>query len=226
MNVGKKFCLRILSSNLSLLIISTMKKFHFVSGIALSIFVAFHLFNHVYSIFGAEKHIELMAFWRPFYRNIFVETLILLAVFIQIVSGLVFVRASCTIQLSGFAKLHVWSGLYLAFFLMIHVSAVLGGRLILHLDTNFYFGAAGINSFPFNLFFVPYYALAILSFFAHLASMHQKKMKYSILNLTPSMQSMAILVFGVFLTLIIFYGLTNHFNGVSIPQEYGVLVGK
>jgi hypothetical protein len=40
----------------------------------------------------------------------------------------------------------------MALFLIIHVSAVLTGRFILHLDTNFYFGVAGINNFPFSLF--------------------------------------------------------------------------
>jgi hypothetical protein len=111
-------------------------------------------------------------------------------------------------------------------FFLIHLSAVLGGRFILKLDTNFYFGVAGLNTFPFNLFFVPYYGLAIVSFFGHLAAIHHKKMQKTVLGISPNTQSKAILAFGIGLTFIIFYGLTNEFKGVEIPKEYQVLIGK
>lgn len=203
-----------------------IKKNHYLSGLTISIFVGLHLFNHVWSIFGADSHIELMNTLRRFYRNIFIESIIMLSVFVQIISGLKLFKSSRKTAISNFDKLHVWSGLYLAFFFIIHLSAVLGGRFFLHLDTNFYFGAAGLNSFPFNLFFIPYYALAILSFFGHIASIHSKKMKQTVLGLTPNKQSIAILSFGILITILIFYGLTNHFNGVAIPKEYEILIGK
>ncbi|HOY20463.1 MAG TPA: hypothetical protein PLC89_24335 [Haliscomenobacter sp.] len=182
--------------------------------------------NHSWSIFGADKHIEMMNTLRLFYRNIFVETVLLIAIFLQVISGMKIFKTSRKIATTQFDKLHIWTGFYLAIFLVIHLSAVLGGRLFLHLDTNFYFGVAGLNSFPFNLFFVPYYGLAIISFFGHIASVHSKKMKQPVLGLTPNIQSLVILAFGIILTIIIFYGLTNHFNGVTIPKEYKVLIGK
>jgi hypothetical protein len=204
----------------------TLKKIHYISGLAITIFVGLHLFNHFCSIFGAERHIEVMNTLRIFYRNIFVESILLLAVFVQIVSGLKLFITSKKTAISNFVKLHIWSGLYLAIFFIIHLSAVLGGRLFLKLDTNFYFGVAGLNSFPLNLFFIPYYGLAILSFFGHIASIHNKKMKQSIFGLTPIRQSKAILIFGFSLTILIFYGLTNHLKGVTIPVEYKILTGK
>jgi hypothetical protein len=163
---------------------------------------------------------------RLFYRNIFIETVLLFAVFVQIISGFKLFKATRKIATSNFEKLHVWTGFYLAIFFVIHLSAVLGGRFFLHLDTNFYFGVAGLNSFPLCLFFIPYYGLAIFSFFGHIASIHSKKMKQPIFGLTPNRQSKAILLFGICFTIIIFYGLTNHFNGVSIPEEYKILIGK
>ncbi len=111
-------------------------------------------------------------------------------------------------------------------FFVIHLSAVFAGRLYLHLDTNFYFGVARLNSFPLNLFFIPYYGLAIISFFGHLSAVHNGKMKQMVFGLTPNKQAKIILVLGMTLTLIIFYGLTNKFNGVTIPKEYNVLIGK
>ena len=198
------------------------KKIHYLSGLTITIFVGFHLFNHVCSIFGADKHIEIMNLFRHFYRNIFVETVLLVAVLVQIISGFKLFKAGRKTVTTTFEKLHIWTGLYLAIFFIIHLSAVLGGRLFLHLDTNFYFGVAGLNTFPFNLFFVPYYAFAIISFFGHIACIHNKKMKQNILGLTPSGQSKAILIFGICLTIIIFYGLTNQFNGVEIPEQYSL----
>ena len=203
-----------------------IRKIHFISGLTILIFAGPHLFNHSYSIFGADKHIELMTTLRYFYRNILVETILLLAVAVQIYSGLKLFRMNRKSAKTSFEKLHIWTGLYLAIFFVFHVGAVFAGRLFLHLDTNFYFGVAGLNNFPTNLFFIPYYGLAIISFFGHIAAIHCKKMKQRILGLTPNGQSKFILAFGIGLTLMIFYGLTNQFQGVEIPTEYKVLIGK
>ncbi|KOY87468.1 hypothetical protein AD998_16175 [bacterium 336/3] len=202
------------------------KVIHHFSGIFISLFVGIHLFNHVWSILGAEKHIVLMNSLRVIYRNIFVEAFLLIAVLVQIVSGLVLFRESRKTAFSFFDKLHIYSGLYLAVFLIIHVSAVMTGRLVLNLDTNFYFGVAGLNTFPFNLFFIPYYGLAIFSFFGHIAAIHSKKMKKIIWGISPKQQSIIILVVGFLVLTSIFYGATNGFQGVNIPKEYKVLIGN
>lgn len=203
-----------------------LKKVHFISGIAIFIFVALHLINHLGSLFGAEQHISLMNDLRVFYRNTIIETILLIAVFTQVITGVkLFLKKRKTAN-SFFEKLQIWSGLYLAIFFAIHLSAVLGGRLVLDLDTNFYFGVAGLNTFPFYLFFAPYYGLAIMAFFGHLAAIHFQKMKKSIFGFTPKQQANFILIKGIILTIIIFYGLTNGFNGVEIPSEYNVLIGK
>jgi hypothetical protein len=204
----------------------SIKKLHYISGLTITVFVGLHLFNHFMSIWGAETHIAIMNNLRLFYRNIFVETILLLAVLTQIISGVkLFIRKRKNV-ITFFDKLQIWSGLYLALFFVIHVSAVLSGRIYLHLDTNFYFGIAGLNSFPYNLFFIPYYGLAIISFFGHLSAIHNSKMKQTVFGLTPDKQAIIILVFGLIMTFSIFYGLTNHLNGVIVPQEYDVLIGK
>jgi hypothetical protein len=204
----------------------TIRKLHFVMGLSLTLFVGFHLINHLWSVFGPEAHIELMNAGRVVYRNVWVESILLMVVAVQIVSGLRLFRATRHSAINFFQKLHRWTGLYLALFFFIHLNAVLGGRLLLHLDTNFYFGVAGLNTFPFNLFFVPYYGLAIVSFFGHIAAVHHKKMTHYVVGLSPAMQSKGILLAGIVLTLVIFYGLTNGFMGVRIPAEYNMLIGK
>lgn len=198
----------------------TNRKIHFASGLVLTVFIGLHLINHIVSIAGAERHIELMNMLRNFYRAPIIEFSLLVAVLVQICSGTrLFLLKRKTTKI-GFEKLHIYSGLYLAAFFVIHISAVFVGRLILNLDTNFYFGAAGLNSFPVNLFFIPYYGFAILSFFGHVAAIHNSKMKNSLWGLTVDGQSKTILVFGALTMLLILYGMTNGFMGVTIPEEY------
>lgn len=203
-----------------------LRKLHYISGLTISLFVGLHLINHLISVLGAGSHIELMEVFRKVYRNPILESLLLLAVLTQIISGLrlwLFKRKNTQ---DFFEKLQLWTGLYLAFFLVIHVSAVMSGRFILHLDTNFYFGVAGLNTFPLSLFFMPYYGLAICSFFGHVAAIHHQKMKHTLLGIKPHQQAYIILVTGLLMTVFIFYGLTNGFSGVDIPEDYHILVGE
>lgn len=204
----------------------SIKKLHYITGLILLFFITLHLLNHSLSLFGVEKHIEFMHLFRFFYRNVFVETLLITTIFVQIISGVNLFLKKQKKAVSFFDKIQIWSGLYLMFFLVIHVSAVFTGRLYLHLDTDFYFGAAGLNTFPYNLFFIPYYTSAIISFFSHLAAVHNQKMKSTILGVSTYHQSKIIVCIGVGIAFIILYGLTNHFHGFSIPQKYNVLIGK
>lgn len=204
----------------------TLKRIHSISGLTISLFAGLHLFNHCFSVSGAANHIEVMAALRHFYRNIFIETVLLSAVAFQIYSGLKLVTIKKPTAKTFFHKLHIWTGLYLAVFFLVHVSAVLAGRLVLHLDTNFYFGAAGLNTFPFNLFFIPYYFFAVVSFFGHIAAIHHQRMSRSISGFTPHKQSIVILISGICFALFLIYGLTNKFRGFQIPAAFNILIGK
>lgn len=202
------------------------RRIHFISGLTITIFIVFHLLNHTYSLFGVEEHIELMEKFRVVYRNAFTETILLLSVLVQIITGLKLFLKKRKFTNGFWGKLQLWGGLYLAIFFIFHLAAVFLGRLILELDTNIYFGVAGLNTFPFNLFFVPYYGLAIISFFGHIAAIHAQKFKNAIFGIKPLQQSFVILAFGVLLSLTILYGLTNGFNGIEIPSEYDIMIGK
>lgn len=128
------------------------KVFHGITAVYISIFVAMHLMNHLWSIWGAADHIQLMNSLRAYYQNIFAKILLLTCVAIQIISGIQLYIINRNKAKTGVEKWQQWTGLYLLLFLVIHLSAVFADRLIFHLDTNFYFGVAGINTFPINLF--------------------------------------------------------------------------
>lgn len=202
-----------------------MKRIHFITGIILSIFVGFHLINHLVSLWGASTHIEWMNFFRKIYRHPVIETIVFAAVICQIFSGIAQLKKNKKLEKKLFPLLQIYAGLYLAFFLLIHVSAVIIARYYFQIDTNFYFGAAGLNLFPFNLFFIPYYSLAIWAFFAHLAAVHAIKMPYKVFGITPYQQSVVLLIIGLGGTLLILLGMTNFFQGIQLPETYRQLFG-
>ena len=196
---------------------------HAVSGLLLALFVGIHLTNHVLAGISPATHIAFMTAARTVYRHPVVETLLLMAVVLQTITGIRLVRSATHIGTNAWHRLQIGSGLYLALFLTIHVGAVMSGRLILRLDTNLYFGAAGLNHFPHQLFFIPYYSLGILSFFAHVAAIHQQKMNRTVATIPPLRQAQFVLAVGGILTVAILYGMTNRFRGLSVPAQYNVL---
>ena len=92
------------------------KKVHYFSGITISLFIALHLFNHLFSLLGANEHIELMNDLRVVYRNLIAEMILLFAVVIQIISGVKLFLKKRKKKSDFFGKLQIWTGLYLAVF--------------------------------------------------------------------------------------------------------------
>jgi len=146
-----------------------LHKIHRAGAGVLGAFLTLHLFNHLLAIVGPEAHIHFMEAFRAVYRNRAVEIILLLCVASQVASGLTFVRRRWRDRHEGLDLLQLGSGLYLAFFLLVHVGAVLAGRMKFGLDTNFYYAAAGMHVLPYRYFFMPYYFFAVLAITVHLA---------------------------------------------------------
>jgi len=125
----------------------------------------------------------------------------------------------------GFDRLHIYTGLYLAFFLTLHPIAIFVGRYYLAVDTNFWYGAMGLNHFPEVLFFIPYYFLGVFAFFAHAACIHRQKIIALGWNVAADRHAKVILVVGAIIGLLILAGFTGFFQGLPIPDEYLELLG-
>jgi succinate dehydrogenase/fumarate reductase cytochrome b subunit len=109
-----------------------------------------------------------MAVARRLYHQPIVEVLLLVCVLSQVTSGLCLIIQRWNQRRGWVAWLQAISGAMLAFFLLVHVVAVVYGRAVLNLDTNFYFAAAGFHVPPNQFFFGPYYFFAVLALFIHL----------------------------------------------------------
>lgn len=195
------------------------RRLHRFTAMFLALFIALHLMNHLCGVFGVEVHIQLMKGLRNIYRNFVVECLLIFALLVQMITGI------CQLinyrhARSTWGRIQKLSGLYLLFFILIHTSAVMVARYFLKLDTNFYFAAAGINQWPYRLFFLPYYGFAVVSLFAHVAAIHFKKMNRHILGCSVPTQSLIIASTGVLIAVLIILIFTNAFKGFVVPSEY------
>ncbi|MEM1122588.1 MAG: hypothetical protein AAGJ18_19245 [Bacteroidota bacterium] len=203
-----------------------MKKVHYYSGVFLSLFIILHFTNHLFALVSPAKHIMVMDTIRPLYRNILIEPLLFLSCLVQIVAGLNLAKHQRKNLVDPFDRLHLYSGLYLAFFLLIHPTAILVGRYVLKVDTSFWYGAMGLNIFPFTLFFVPYYFLGVFAFFAHLACIHRKRVTELQWSVNPDRSAKIILGAGFVIGLLILAGLTGFFQGLEVPDAYQELLPK
>ncbi|OJJ21338.1 hypothetical protein BKI52_12315 [marine bacterium AO1-C] len=197
-----------------------IKKLHYFSGITLSLFIGVHLFNHLAALFGATLHMRIMDVLRVVYRNPVIETILLIAVFFQAMSGIQLVRKVRKQSTGFYPKLQIYTGLYLAFFLVAHtVATVWQGRQVLKLDTNFYYAAVVVNALPAALFFMPYYFLAVMSVFGHVAAIHFQKTQHLSVNHAQK-QAKMILITGAIIGILILVSLNQTYQGIEIPKEY------
>ena len=154
---------------------TSVKKLHRLSGVVMASFLLLHLTNHLFALGGPSLHISVMNLFRHIYRFPPIEILLLLCVLFQVISGIWLVFKKGFLRQPFYIVIQVLSGLYLSFFMIYHVRAVLLGRFQWNVDTDFYFAAGVANRYPEKLFFIPYYTLSLVCMFAHIACVHYIK---------------------------------------------------
>ena len=202
-----------------------MRKAHGLSALLLAAYTLVHVVNHLVGLTGIEAHTAFMQSFRSVYRNPAIEVVLVGAVALQIYSGLTFVVRGWKQRQGLMPWLQAGSGAYLAFFFLNHVGAVLFGRFVLNLDTNFYFAAAGFYVPPFQLFFAPYYFLAVLTLFTHLGCALYWKLHAKSQAARVAAAALPASV-GFVVSLLIVLSLAGVFYPVQVPPEYKAVYGK
>jgi len=197
-----------------------LNKIHRLSAMVIGALALVHLANHLVALRGIDRHITLMENVRGIVRIPVVEALLLACVAIQIGSGLYFVARRWGERTQLFDRLQALSGGYLAFFLLVHVSSVMFGRVKLDLDTNFYFAAAGLNIAPWPLFFVPYYGLAVLALVVHVACAFHYLARERFTQRMRDSAGYAAIGASAVLAAVIVAAFSGAFYAVEIPPEY------
>ncbi|MDG1862146.1 MAG: hypothetical protein P8J02_02835 [Yoonia sp.] len=144
-------------------------KLHRLNARFLGLFLAAHLINHLFVALSPTAHIAVMQALRLVYRNGIIEPLLLAGLILQLCLGLALIYKRGKPK-GRWAWAQVLSGLYIIIFLAQHVPAVLMARWTLNFDTNIWFASAVVSEMPYLLYFAPYYMLAIIAVFTHLAA--------------------------------------------------------
>lgn len=199
------------------------RRLHRIAAVVVGVYVLAHLANHLAALRGIGAHIAFMQAVRRVTRSPAIEVLLLAGVAVQAGSGLWLVLGRSrhkTPRRLPFGRLQAWSGIYLALFLLVHVVSVLSGRAVLGLDTNFWFAAAGLNIAPWPLFFMPYYGLAVVALFVHLACALRRRLPDGVVPAARNRIALAVIGAGVMLALLIVAAFSGAFYPVDPPAVY------
>lgn len=200
-----------------------LHRFHKMSAVVIVAFILLHLLNHLFALQGISEHIQFMDKLRVIYRNAVAESLLLLCVLFQVGSGVYFAWKRRGQRRGFFEKAQVISGLYLAYFFLNHVGAVIYGRWWLGLDTNIYYGIAGFHTDPFQFYFVPYYFFAVVAVFVHIAAALHWLTRNTLGEKARKWLSVLVIVLGVLVSNILMDAFCGVFYDVEIPEEYSAI---
>ncbi|KQY16145.1 hypothetical protein ASD28_22085 [Massilia sp. Root133] len=190
------------------------RRLHRAAGAVLAVFLVVHVANHLAALAGVDAHVRFMDAARRVYRQPVVEAVLLACVVLQAASGLRMLWTGRQRRRGVLAWLQAGSGAYVALFLAIHVAAVLAGRAG-GLDTNFHFAAAGLHVWPFVLFFVPYYFLAVAALFVHLGCALARRAGERRVVVAALAAGIGVITAAVIVTI-----LAGGVYRVDIPQDY------
>jgi hypothetical protein len=146
---------------------------HGISALAiLLLFLIGHMANHVVGIWNLASDIEVTKVLRTIYRARWLQPQIVGLFVLQIISGLALLGSRITKKADLLGVLQTTSGMYLATFLISHMTAVFVlGRIVLKVDTNDAWAAglpAGMVADLWNTRLIPHYSLAAFLLIAHL----------------------------------------------------------
>jgi len=147
---------------------------HGITAAVLSVYVAFHLANHLFGWIGPDAHAAVMKIGRVVYRSAVGEPLLVVAMLFQVGTGLFLAWSWSAAPQSFHRTFQVASGAYLSLYILGHMNSVfIYARTFLGIPTdwNFAIGApTGLIHDAWNIRLLPHYALGAFFVLSHLAS--------------------------------------------------------
>ena len=197
----------------------TAKQAHRNIALFIGIFLLIHFAAHFSAISGVEEQAAAMNWGRALYQWPIVEAALVLALLAQVLLGLRVLRGiHARKRKDWWHKVQFASGCYLALFIVLHTTAALSTRMLIGLDTNFYWAAGTLVLAPLKYGFAPYYFLAVTALFSHfLAAQH---FRGSRLWHSPA------LILGPVAGLAIMAAYSGALYAIELPQPYRVYFGS
>lgn len=147
---------------------------HGVAGSIVLLFVAFHLFNHLFGLAGPQVHAQVMEAGRNVYRASFVEPILVIALLFQVFSGLRLAWNWSSVGSDNYRIFQVGSGVFLAVFILGHLNAVfVFARTYAGIETGWEFASGdpvGMIHDPWGIRLLPHYAIGVFFIITHLFS--------------------------------------------------------
>lgn len=147
---------------------------HGVAGVIVLLFIAFHLFNHLFGLAGPQVHLQVMELGRTIYRSPFVEPVLVIALLFQVVSGLSLAWNWSSVGSDNYRIFQVGSGVFLAIFILGHMNAVfVFARTYAGIETGWEFASGdpvGMIHDPWGIRLLPHYAIGVFFIITHLFS--------------------------------------------------------
>ncbi len=195
-----------------------VNKLHKTLAIVLGFFLITHIGVHIFTIGGPETHQRALETVQWLYRNRYVEPFLLLAIILQIFTGIKFVARRWREQnKSLWSWLQIISGIYLVLFFSLHTSAALMARHVFDLDTNFYWAAGTVLNKPLLWFFRPYYFFGIVAVFIHIAAALYFNMADTARRLWITR---GMILSAIIIATLIVASLSGAFYKINMPKEY------
>lgn len=195
-------------------------KIHAYSACVLSLFILAHLTNHLMAWEGIAVHQHIMDTLRLVYRHPIGECILMLSVLAQVLTGMLHIRRTGWKQTAFFDKLQMYSGAYLCFFLLAHTTAIWNARLLLDLETGFYFGSMVWLVQPYQYIFGLYYLLGILAFVSHIACALRWRLMSRLGTRNTNLLAWGIMLLGVFIWLTIALIFSGCLYEIQLPEVY------
>lgn len=146
-------------------------RLHRFTALLLALFLLLHLPVHLFALAGPAAHNQALATVQWLYRYPLIEPLLIAALLFQAGLGLRLAwRRWREPGKSGWARLQLASGLYLAYFIVNHSAAALYTRYGAGLETNFWWVSGPLHHPMMKGYFYPYYALAVVALGTHLGA--------------------------------------------------------
>lgn len=145
---------------------------HRISALLLVVFGVAHVGNHLAAVESLQAHVAVQNMLRIVYRFPVIETLIVLAALSQVYTGWILVSRVRLQRSNGLRNMQVMAGAFLGMFFLSHLTGVFSGRVLQHVDTTFAWatgGPQGLLANPRSPQMIPYYSLAVLALFLHVA---------------------------------------------------------
>ena len=174
-------------------------KIHRVAAALLVAFAGLHFASHVSAVFSLALNARVVDAVRIVYKQPPLEVLLLLALPIQICTGLWLFWARRDRALDRWDRLQLASGLYLAVFLAAHATAT----AILFRNINFRAASGGAPGLFGDPSFLAYYVLGPLAVFAHVACGARHLMLRHLGRLRAGRLAAGLLGLGAAITLVI-----------------------